>query len=128
MTVAHDAEQDWRAVWVATLTELEQDVDAAEAVLAAVRRGDQDDLPTMLGSWAPPTGIAALPESLHERARIVLERQLRLIEDIATPPPGPDSTTRFLAGCASTRHPVGPSTSTLGTDRQPAAPFGSANG
>jgi hypothetical protein len=81
--VSAEAEQDWRAVWVATLIELEQDVDAAEAVLAAVRRGDQDDLPTMLGSWAPPTSIAPLPESLHERARIVLERQLLVIEDIA---------------------------------------------
>ncbi|GAA4344801.1 hypothetical protein [Angustibacter luteus] len=83
MTLTHDAEQDWRAVWVATLTDLEEDVDAAEAVLAAVRRGDQDELPTMLGSWAPPTGIAPLPESLQERARIVLERQLRVIEDLA---------------------------------------------
>lgn len=83
MTVAHDTEQDWRAVWVATLTDLEQDVDSAEALLAAVRRGDQDELPTMLGSWAPPIGIAPLPESLHERARIVVERQLRVIEDIA---------------------------------------------
>jgi hypothetical protein len=83
MTATTSAEQDWRAVWVATLTDLEQDVEAAEAVLAAVRRGDQEDLPTMLGSWAPPTGIATLPESLHERAHLVLERQLRLIEDIA---------------------------------------------
>jgi phytoene dehydrogenase-like protein len=83
MTTAHGAEPDWRAVWEATLADLEQDVEAAEAVLAAVRRGDHEDLPTMLGSWAPPTGIAPLPESMLERAQLVLERQLRVIEDVA---------------------------------------------
>jgi hypothetical protein len=84
MTATHGAERDWRAVWEATLAELEQDVETAEAVLAAVRHGDHEDLPTMPGSWAPPTDFAPLPESLLERAQLVLERQLRVIEDVAT--------------------------------------------
>ena len=83
MIPCHGAEKDWRAVWEATLNDLEQDVDAAEAILAAVHRGEHDTLPGGLGSWTPPVGIAPLPASLAERAQLILERQLRVIEDVA---------------------------------------------
>jgi hypothetical protein len=77
------AEPDWRAAWQGALAELELDVEAAEAMLAAARLGADLDPLAGLGSWTPPEGIGALPESLRERAEIVMERQLRVIEDVA---------------------------------------------
>lgn len=78
-----DAERSWRAEWEAALTQLDLDLDAAEALLAATRGGPDADTVQALGSWTPPAGIGRLPDSLQERAQAVLARQLRVIEDVA---------------------------------------------
>ena len=73
----------FRVSWEAALAELELEVDAAERLLAAVRAGASNDLPTGLGSWEQPAGLSPLPESMVERAQIVLDRQLRVVGDLA---------------------------------------------
>ena len=78
-----DPERSWRAEWEAALTQLDLDLDAAEALLAATRGGSDVEAVAALGSWTPPAGIGRLPESLQERAQAVLARQLRVIEDVA---------------------------------------------
>ena len=61
---------DFHAEWVAALEQLEVDVDAAEALLAA----DAEIEPP--APWTPPVIRAPLPSDLQPRARLVLERQL----------------------------------------------------
>lgn len=78
-----DAERSWRTAWEAALSQLDLDLDAAEALLAATRGGPAAGAVEALGSWTPPAGIGRLPESLQERAEAVLARQLRVIEDVA---------------------------------------------
>jgi hypothetical protein len=78
-----EAEPVFRVEWERALARLDLDLDAAEALLAAARTGREVDLAAALGSWAPPAGIGQLPESMLERAQIVLERQLRVLEDVA---------------------------------------------
>lgn len=78
-----DAERSWRTEWEAALAQLDLDLDAAEALLAATTSASSAVAVEALGSWTPPAGIGRLPESLHERAEAVLARQLRVIEDVA---------------------------------------------
>jgi hypothetical protein len=82
------AQPDWTQVWTDALTGLEMDVVACERLLDAVHAGA--DLPPSystadgsLGSWVPPTDLGPLPESLEERARTVLARQLEVAEALA---------------------------------------------
>lgn len=82
-TDQHDPERSWRAEWEAALTQLDLDLDAAEALLTATRGGPGAGAVEALGSWTPPAGLGRLPESLQERAQAVLARQLRVIEDVA---------------------------------------------
>jgi hypothetical protein len=72
----------FRVEWEQALAALELDVAAAEHLLAATRTGTETD--AGLGSWAPPASIGPIPEDLVERARIVLARQLALVEEVAT--------------------------------------------
>ena len=85
MTSAAGAD-GWRAAWVGALDEVELGVEQAEQLLSRLHAGtpDPDDtLGDLHGSWAPPTGLGPLPESLEERARIVLGRQLEVAERLA---------------------------------------------
>ncbi len=75
------AETAWRSAWEDALTALELDVDAVERMLTALHEGT-GDLPEATGSWTPPT-VGPLPESMRERAQLVLARQLRVMEDVA---------------------------------------------
>lgn len=78
-----DTDGSWQHAWEAALAGLELDLHAAEALLHAVHDGTHDDLPAALGSWTPPAGIGPLPATLAERAQLVLERQIAVIEQIA---------------------------------------------
>jgi hypothetical protein len=83
MTATPPAE-GWQEAWERALAALELDVDAAERLLRAAHEGQETGVPAGLGSWAPPAGLGPLPESLAERAQLILARQLALIEDVAT--------------------------------------------
>ncbi|HET8615247.1 MAG TPA: hypothetical protein VFL94_06955 [Actinomycetales bacterium] len=76
--------EDWMQAWTDALTVLELDVAACERLLHAVHTGAE--LPGAdgtLGSWVPPTSIGPLPETLQERARTVLARQLDVAQALA---------------------------------------------
>jgi hypothetical protein len=75
---------DWQLAWEQALAALELDVEDAERMLQSARDGRETAVPAGLGSWAPPAGLGPLPESLAERAQVVLARQLALIEDVAS--------------------------------------------
>jgi hypothetical protein len=75
---------DWQDAWVRALDDAELDVADAEQLLAAVHAGGSADAGAALtGAWAPPTCLGPLPETLEERARIVLARQLAVAERLA---------------------------------------------
>jgi hypothetical protein len=74
---------EWQQAWEQALAALELDVVEAERMLRAARGGEEAVTPPGLGSWAPPAGLGPLPESLAERAQIILARQLAVIEDVA---------------------------------------------
>ncbi|NHC47089.1 hypothetical protein [Motilibacter aurantiacus] len=63
-------EGDWSTAWVDALTELELQVEQAEAML----RSESADLPAPL-AWSPPE-LPPIPPDLIERARLVHARQL----------------------------------------------------
>lgn len=71
---------DWRNAWTAALDEMELDVAAAEAMLAADHRHAEHP-PSDL--WNAPTDLGALPPELRPRADTILARQLRAAEDVA---------------------------------------------
>jgi hypothetical protein len=76
--------RDWTQAWTDALTVLEMDVDACERLLHAVHAGaDLPDADGTLGSWVPPADLGPLPESMQERARTVLARQLEVGEALA---------------------------------------------
>jgi hypothetical protein len=77
------AEPGWQQAWEGALAELELDVDAAEAMLAAFRTGQDVDVESGLGAWTPPSGLCPLPESLRERAEVVLQRQVQVVTELA---------------------------------------------
>ncbi|GAB3596315.1 hypothetical protein GCM10027446_22970 [Angustibacter peucedani] len=74
-------EAAWRVAWEDALTALELDVDSVERMLASLHDG-RGELVEPTGSWTPPV-VGPLPESLRERAQLVLARQLRVMEDVA---------------------------------------------
>ncbi len=66
------------AAWVRALDELELEVDRAEALLGAEHARVAELSEAMVGgtAWVPPQLRVPLPETLHERAERLLERQL----------------------------------------------------
>jgi hypothetical protein len=77
-------ERDWTQAWTDALTVLEMDVAACEQLLHAVHAGtDLPEADGTLGSWVPPTDLGPLPESMQERVRTVLARQLEVGEALA---------------------------------------------
>lgn len=76
--------QQWQDAWVRALEEVELGVEEAERLLASLHPDSlAAEHPSLTGAWAPPTGLGPLPESLEERARIVLVRQLQVAERLA---------------------------------------------
>lgn len=73
-------ESAWRAAWEEALTALELDVDAVERMLGSLHDG-RGELRHPIGSWSPPD-VGPLPESLRERAELVLARQVRVMQDV----------------------------------------------
>ena len=69
MATATRVEATFHDQWVAELERLEADVALAESVLRA------NEAP-VLPSWERPVVRGPLPAELHDRARLVLERQL----------------------------------------------------
>ncbi|WNM24548.1 hypothetical protein RN607_14550 [Demequina capsici] len=69
---------DWNAAWERTLTELEIDVAQAEALLTASHR----DVALRATPWTPPE-LPPLPASMLERARTLLDRQLKVSQQLA---------------------------------------------
>jgi hypothetical protein len=79
------AERDWTQAWTDALTVLEMDVAACERLLDAVHAGaNLPEADGRLGSWLPPTDLGPLPETMAERARTVLARQLEVAHQLAT--------------------------------------------
>ena len=70
------SEIDWHAAWVEALDRLELDVERADQML---RANDPEPMPP----WEPPALHVSMPEDLLPRARLILERQLVVAEDIA---------------------------------------------
>ncbi|MFC5381498.1 hypothetical protein [Aquipuribacter nitratireducens] len=81
---ATDVGHDFTAAWHAALDDLELEVDRAEALLHALHSpaGAADPVPP--GGWTPPAIGAPLPESLRERAELLLERQLSVAGRLST--------------------------------------------
>jgi hypothetical protein len=110
---APELEQDWTQVWTDALTVLELDVAACERLLHAVHTGAE--LPPSystadgsLGSWVPPTNIGPLPETLQERARTVLARQLEVAEALASATTRSRQQLRFADKVQTGRSPARP--------------------
>jgi hypothetical protein len=77
-------ERDWTRAWTDALTVLEMDVTACERLLDAVHAGAElAEADGTLGSWAAPAEIGPLPESMQERARTILARQLEVAQALA---------------------------------------------
>jgi hypothetical protein len=68
-------EEVWRTQWLDALDRLEVDVERAEQMLRA-----HDPAP--MPEWQPPVVHISLPEDLVPRARLILERQLAVANDI----------------------------------------------
>jgi hypothetical protein len=68
-------EADWHTSWVEALDRLELDVEHAEQML---RVNDPEPMP----AWEPPVMHMSMPEDLVPRARLILERQLAVTNDI----------------------------------------------
>lgn len=71
---------EWRAAWTAALDRLEEDVTAAESLLAQEHRLRELPVPD---PWRPPTGLGPLPLDLRPRADDVLARQLAVARRLA---------------------------------------------
>ena len=73
---------DWDAAWHTALTDLELEVERAEALLRSAEPG----LPEV-ARWTPPAGLGPMPPGLLDRARALHERQLRatarIVESLA---------------------------------------------
>ena len=96
------------AAWADALAELELDADRADAVLAAVRTG-REVPQDWHSTWAPPRDLGPLPASLADRARALLDRQLRTSHALAQ-------------ACALTVEQVRKGERMSGSARQPAVP------
>ncbi len=69
---------DWTAEWERTLTELEIDVAQAELLLTSSHR----DVDLRRKPWVPPQ-LPPLPANLVERARTLLDRQLKVSQQLS---------------------------------------------
>lgn len=67
----------FRTRWESALTELELDIADTEAMLAG------DHVPLSTSRWEPPQGLGALPEPLHERAQLLLDRHTEVAQRLS---------------------------------------------
>ena len=76
----------WSAAWADALAELEMSVDEAEALLRAAHSSgpvDVDAIASVGYGWRPPTHLGQLPAPLADRARALVDRQLRVARQLA---------------------------------------------
>lgn len=76
----------WSAAWADALAELEMSVDEAEGLLRAAHATapvDVDAVSAVGYGWRPPTGLGQLPAPLVDRAKALLDRQLRVAQQLA---------------------------------------------
>jgi hypothetical protein len=66
--------------WHQVLSELEDDVTAAEETLAQGRADEIAAWGRRTGDWVAPTGLGTIPEDLRERAARLLQHQLAVAE------------------------------------------------
>ena len=88
LTGAGAAPPAWSAAWADALAELELRDDEAEKLLAAAHRTDgaHADAVSAVGlraAWTPPSNLGLLPATLAERATALLQRQLRVAQQLA---------------------------------------------
>lgn len=70
----------WDSAWTGALEEMEIAVHEAEMLLADAHR----PAPVVLAGWTPPPGLGPLPAPLEERARVLLERQLTVAQELTS--------------------------------------------
>lgn len=74
---APSPEQVWHDAWSAALREVELDVDAAEALIAAMHSGSEDEpAPAATNDFVDPSVLGPMPREFADRARVLLQRQL----------------------------------------------------
>jgi hypothetical protein len=86
MTAGAAEHSGWSTAWAHALDAVELDLDEAERLLTRLHADALDPVAALTaarGAWAPPVGLGPLPESMEERARIVLARQLDVAERLA---------------------------------------------
>jgi hypothetical protein len=75
----------WSTAWADALADLEMSVDEAEELLVAARRTgavDAASAVTAARGWTPPSNLGLLPAPLVERATALLNRQLRVAQQL----------------------------------------------
>ena len=85
MTTGSADPSGWSTAWARALDEVELGVAEAEQLLTRLHADalDPDAALSTQGAWTPPVGLGPLPQSLEERARTVLARQLQVAERLA---------------------------------------------
>jgi hypothetical protein len=76
----------WSAAWADALAELEMSVDEAESLLRAAHTTGAADIAAVSAAghgWQPPTNLGQLPAPLVDRAKALLDRQLRVARQLA---------------------------------------------
>jgi hypothetical protein len=74
----------WSTAWADALAELEMSVAEAESLLLAARRPEGPDASALaIRTWTPPTHLGQLPAPLADRARALVDRQLRVARQLA---------------------------------------------
>jgi hypothetical protein len=83
MTTGSADPSGWSTAWAHALDAVELDLDEAERLLERLHADTLDPVAALTvarGAWTPPVGLGPLPESMEERARTVLARQLDVAE------------------------------------------------
>jgi hypothetical protein len=68
---------DWTDAWTTALSELELEVDRAEALLKTAEPSAPE-----VSAWTPPKHIGPMPAALLDRAKAVHERQVLVTQAI----------------------------------------------
>ncbi|WP_432535506.1 hypothetical protein [Kineococcus arenarius] len=82
-SAARAGDTAWRRSWAAALDRVELDVDAAERLLGALHAGAAAAEAVVPPVWAPPALTGPVPDEHAERARLLLQRQLDVSEQLA---------------------------------------------
>lgn len=71
---------DFTVAWRAALDDMELEVERVEAMLRSLHSQPVHYAP---GAWTPPQIAQPLPESMRERAEVLLERQLAAVSRLS---------------------------------------------